>query len=235
MTAKEILAQLKELGNPQTKKIWTNYGAKEPVFGVKIEELKKIQKKIKQNHELALELFDSGNSDAMYLAGLISDPMKMTKKDLQNWAEKAYWSMLSEYCVAWTAAESRYGIELGLKWIEDKRENVASSGWCTLASVASIRPDEELDIKLYKSLLKRIEKEIHTERNRVKNSMNMFVIAIGCYIKALTEDCITSGKKIGIVSVDMGGTACKVPEVEPYIKKVIARGSVGKKRKTAKC
>ena len=38
-----------------------------------------------------------------------------------------------------------------------------------------------------------------------------------------------------LVSVDMGGTACKVPFAPEYIAKVIERGNLGKKRKAARC
>ena len=41
--------------------------------------------------------------------------------------------------------------------------------------------------------------------------------------------------KVGAVTVDVGDTACKVPDAATYIKKVGARGSIGKKRKTVKC
>ena len=80
---------LKSLGSEQTKKVLTRHGAKEPFYGVKVEDLKKIQKKIKINDTLAKELYETGNSDAMYLAGLIADPTAMTKSDLNNWAKKA--------------------------------------------------------------------------------------------------------------------------------------------------
>ena len=74
MTAKDVLAQLKALGTEQTKKTHMRHGAKEPFYGVKVADLKVLQKKIKTDHALALELYDTGNSDAMYLAGLIADP-----------------------------------------------------------------------------------------------------------------------------------------------------------------
>jgi hypothetical protein len=65
--------------------------------------------------------------------------------------------------------------------------------------------------------------------------MNGFVIAVGTYVEPLTAFALEVGAKIGRVSVDMGGTACKVPFAPDYIKKVQQRGSIGKKRKTAKC
>jgi hypothetical protein len=57
---------------------------------VAISELKKFQKRIKKDYQLALDLYDTGNYDAMYLAGLIADDARMTRKDLQRWVEKAY-------------------------------------------------------------------------------------------------------------------------------------------------
>jgi hypothetical protein len=40
---------------------------------------------------------------------------------------------------------------------------------------------------------------------------------------------------VGKVSVDMGDTACKVPNAVEYIAKVAKAGRVGRKRSTALC
>jgi 3-methyladenine DNA glycosylase AlkD len=89
MTAKKILEELEPPGHESLKKmLFTNYGVKEPCFGVKIGDLEKIQKRIKMDYQLALDLYDTGNYDAMYLAGLIADDARMTKKDLQRWVER---------------------------------------------------------------------------------------------------------------------------------------------------
>jgi 3-methyladenine DNA glycosylase AlkD len=235
MTAADILAEIKPLGLESYKKILLNHGAKEPIYGVKVEELKKIQKRIKKDYQLALDLFDTGVSDAMYLAGLIADDAAMTKKDLQHWAEKAHFPLMSECTVAWVAAESKHGREMALKWIDSKKESIASSGWSTLSSLVGITPDEKLDIGELKQLLERVSKTIHQQPNRVRYVMNGFVIAVGCYIKALKDAATKTAKQIGKVSVDMNGTACKVPDAVEYIQKVAKRGAIGKKRQTAKC
>ena len=235
MTSQEVLTQLKSLGSESIKKVLVKHGAREPFYGVKVEELKKIQKKVKKDYKLSMELFDSGISDAMYLAGLIADTDKMTKKDIQHWAEKAYWSMLTEYPVAWVAAESKYGTELALEWIESDKENIACAGWATLGVIASIRPDAELDLKLYKKLIERVGSEIHQSKNRVRYTMNGFVLSSGAYISSLTELAIKTGEKMGKISVDVGDTACKVPYIPDYIAKIEVRGSIGKKRKSARC
>ena len=69
MNIDEVMLELKNCGNESTKKTLIKHGAKAPFFGVKVEDLKKIQKKTKTNHKLALELFATGNSDAMYELG----------------------------------------------------------------------------------------------------------------------------------------------------------------------
>src|SRR6187549_1483489 len=235
MTTEQIMKELEKKGSESIKKIFLNHGAKGPLFGVKVGDLKVIQKKVKKDHQLAMELFDTGNYDAMYLAGLIADESKMNKKDIQQWAEKSHNHGISEYTVAWVAAESEYGWELGMKWIESPKETIASSGWNTLSGVIAMKPDNELDITLIKKLLQRIVKEIHSAPNYVRYTMNGFVIGVGGYIKELTKDAIEAAKKIGDVYVDMGGTACKVPSAPDYIKKMEAKGTIGKKKKTVKC
>ncbi|HKC35083.1 MAG TPA: DNA alkylation repair protein [Chitinophagaceae bacterium] len=235
MTTEQIMKELEKKGSESIRKIFKNHGNNGPMYGVKVGDLKVIQKKVKKDHELAMGLFATGNYDAMYLAGLIADESKMSKKDIQQWAERSTSKGISEYTVAWVAAESEYGWELGMKWIDSPKENIASAGWNTLSGVIAMKPDNELDIATIKKLLLRIVKEIHSAPNRVRYTMNGFIIGVGAYIKELTKEAIDISKKIGDVYVDMEGTACRVPSAADYIKKIGARGSIGKKKKTVKC
>lgn len=235
MTAEEILEQLQPLGLESYKRVIQNHGVPEPLFGVKIEELKKFQRQIKTDYQLALDLYDTGVYDAMYLAGLVADDAKMTKKDLRGWARNAQCGPIAEYTVAWVAAGGKYGWELAREWIDSDKELVAVAGWATFAGVVATRPDDELDLAELEQLLRRVETTIHEQPNRVRYVMNGFVIAAGSYVASLTELALQVGAKVGKVKVDMGNTECKVPFAPEYIKKVQARGTIGKKRKTMKC
>jgi hypothetical protein len=99
----------------------------------------------------------------------------------------------------------------------------------------SITDDAELDVAAIRKLIQRVEKTIHDAPNNVRYAMNSFVIAIGCYVKELTDTAMKSAKKIGKVTVDMGNTACTVPSAPEYIDKVKKRGTIGKKRAMARC
>ncbi|HNL37602.1 MAG TPA: DNA alkylation repair protein [Saprospiraceae bacterium] len=237
MTVENVLQSLKSLGSESTRKIFRNHGAPENMYGVKVGDLKGIIKTLprKKDHELSLALYDSGNSDAMYLAGLIADEKKISPDDLRHWAEKASWYMISEYTVAWVAADSPHGWALALEWIESPVEQIASTGWSTLASWCTVRPDATLDLPALEKLLDRVANTIHNAPNRVRYTMNNFVIAAGICVLPLTEKAIATARAIGAVKVEMGGTACKVPDAESYIENARAKGRMGVKKKDARC
>ena len=235
MNAKEILAELKPLGSESYKRVIFNHGVAEPCFGVKVSDLQKIVKRIKRDYQLALDLYDTGNYDAMYLAGLIADDAQMTKADLQRWVAQAYCLPLCGATVAWVAAGSRYGWELGREWIDSPKPLVAAAGWATLGSLVAIKADAELDLAGLKRLLQRVRQEIQGAPDHAKRQMNLFVIAVGTYVAPLTAAARETGEQIGPVTADVGNTACQIPFAPDQIRKVEQRGTIGKKRKTAKC
>ncbi len=236
ITCRQIMGELEGLGKESNRKTFVRHGApKDALYGVAVADLKVIQKRLKKNHALALSLYETGNADAQYLAGLIADEAQMTKTDLNRWVKGASWSMISSYTVPWVAGESPHALALATKWIDRKDEMVAMSGWATFSSYLSVAPDEEVDKAFFESLLERVVRDIHEERNQVRDAMNHFVIALGSYVPDLTAKAIEAAKTIGEVQVDKGDTACKVPDAATYIQKVKDRGRIGKKRKSARC
>ena len=234
-TAGQVMTELESKGSEQTRKTFARHGVRDNTFGVKVADLKVIAKKIKGNQDLAYELYDTGNYDAMYLAGLVVDGSQMTKKQLEAWAKNASFGAISEYTVPWVAAESSHARALALKWIKSKNESIATSGWNTYAGLLAVTPDEELDPDEIKELLNQVVAEIDEAPNRVRYTMNGFVISVGLYVKPLLKQAKAAAKKLGTVTVHMGETACKVPDATAYIAKVEGMGRIGKKRKTNKC
>jgi hypothetical protein len=171
----------------------------------------------------------------MYLVGSIADDARMTKRDLQRWVQNAYAGALSGATVPWVAAGSPGGREVALEWIDSRQPLVASAGWTTLGGIVAIKDDSELDLAELKRLLKRVQKSIHKAPDVVRYSMNSFIIAVGSYVKALTEDAIRAAETIGPVCADFVNNSCQIPSAPDYIRKVQARGAIGKKRKTMKC
>jgi 3-methyladenine DNA glycosylase AlkD len=235
MTLDQVMSELAAKGSEATKKLLVKHGAKEPFFGVKIGDLKPLQKKLKGEQALALQLYATGNGDAQYLAGMIADGAKMTPAQLQKWADTAGWNMISGTIVPWVASEHADGFALAVKWIDAKDESVAVSGWKTLSALAAIMPDEQMPVKQFSALLDRVAKTMSTAPDDVRSAMNGFMIACGTYVAPLGDKAVATARKVGKVDIDMGDTACKVPDAEAYILKCRRGAPVAPKRKTVRC
>ena len=236
-TVTSVMAELKKKGTEKTRKIYARHGmTTDNMFGVSVADLKVIAKTIKGQQALACELYETGNMDAMYLAGMVADGSQMTPKQLNAWAEgAANLQMVAEYTVPWVTVENPHGRDLAMQWIKSKKEHVASSGWCTYSGLVGTKPDDALDLAEIKSLLGTIVKGIKSAQNRVRHTMNGFVIAVGSYVKPLSKQAKATARQIGVVSVDVGDTACNMPLATAYIEKIEAAGRAGQKRKTIRC
>ena len=234
-TLQEIMNALEAVGTQRTKKIYMSRGVVEPVFGVTIKDLKPIVKTIGIDQDLAEQLYNTGNYDAMYLAGMIADIDKMQEADFERWMDLAYTYMISDYTIAIVLTESTFAVPLALKWIDSGEELRASAGWSTFTWLLGVKPDAYFDKDMLLSLLKKVEKGIHTAKNRETYAMNSFLMAVAISYLPLHEEAKKTAERIGPVTVDVGNTNCKVALATEYIEKNIAQGRIGFKRKHARC
>ncbi|MFZ1085946.1 MAG: DNA alkylation repair protein [Terracidiphilus sp.] len=236
-TVTSIMADLKSKGREQTRKIYARHGMDlERVLGVSTADMKVIAKSIKGQQALACELYGTGVMEAMYLAGMVADGAKLSREQLNAWVEgAANLQMIFEYTVPWVTVENQHARALALQWIKSKKEHIAAAGWSTYAGLLATRPDDQLDLAEIESLLETVVQQIGSAPNRVRYTMNTFVISVGSYFKPLLERAKAVARQIGTVSVEMGETACKVPVATGAIEKIESMGRVGLKRKTIRC
>jgi hypothetical protein len=235
MKLKDAMQALAAKGSESTKRIFMKHGAKEPFFGVKVGDMKPIAKQLKGRQDLALELYATGNGDAQYLAGMVADGRKMTRAELDRWAKTASWDMVSGTTVPWVASEHPEGFAAATAWIDSADEQEARAGWAALGAIVATWPDDRLPGKTLEALLARVVRELPQAPDGVRYTMNNFVIACGSYVAPLADKAIATARKVGKVEIDMGGTACKVPDAETYIMKARRGAPIAPKRKTVRC
>ena len=217
MVVTEVMEQLEALGTAQNRKIYARHGGDPArMFGVSYANLYALQKKIKTDHALALQLWETGNDDAQVLATLIADPMVMTAAQAEAWVKSFYQYGQAEGFarVFW---RSPLAPKLAAKWSKAKGEWVASTGWALLATLAL--NVQELPDEFFMPYLDLIESDIHKQRNRVRHEMNGALIAIGLHSDALEKRALAVAAKVGNVVVDHGATGCKTPDAAAYIRK----------------
>lgn len=221
MTAQEILSTLKKLGKAQTAAIYRRHGADKNVFGVLTSELAKLQKKIKTDHALALELWKSGNGEARILALLIADPQKVTDAVAERWVKDGPVRFFDSYLAA-LIARSPIADKTMRAWMKSTDESHREMGYAILAARLRDGSDAVSDEMAAKALAT-IAKDIHKSPNWARRAMNNALIAIGIYKPLLRKPAMDAAKHIGVVHVDHGETGCKTPDAIPYIEKALKR------------
>jgi 3-methyladenine DNA glycosylase AlkD len=219
MTYKDLMQELKSSGSEQTRKTYRRHGIQGEMYGVSYAVLGTLKKKIKIDHELATQLWKSGNHDARAMATMIADPAKGVAL-LDDWVKD-----LNSYpiCDAVAAFASQTAIDAKKieKWMKSSDEWTASFGWTLFARLA--RADARFSDESLENYLQVIERDIHKANNRVRHSMNSALISIGVRNEKLQKKALAAAARIGKVEVDHGDTDCKTPDAGQYILKTAAR------------
>lgn len=232
MNFDQIMEELELQGSAQTRKIYTNHGADLPMFGVSMKHLKIIAKKVKRNHTIGMKLLHSKNVDAIYLSRWIVDPKQITRDNLEHVLLTTDYYMLIDNVVAHIAGSNDLLADECLQeWLHHENDRFRQSAYSLYAMILSSRDNDSIDFKHVAETLNHVKINIHQEQNRVRYSMNNFVISAGVIDKEISLLSKAVARAIGKVTVSMGKTSCKVPDAEPYIDKIIKMGLFGKKRK----
>ncbi|MFP7732247.1 DNA alkylation repair protein [Priestia aryabhattai] len=235
MNFEMVMKELEALGTERAKKTYINNGAHEPLFGVATGKMKPIAKKIKKNQPLADQLYASGNYDAMYFAGVIADPTRMTEENFERWIDAAYFYMLSDYVVAVTLAETDFAQVVADKWIASGQELKMSAGWSCYCWLLGNRPDDEFSTTKISNMLDQVENTIHASPNRTKSAMNNFIYTVGISYLPLHDKAIEIAKAVGPVEVKRDKKKSSILLASETIQKEIDRGRIGFKRKYVRC
>ena len=217
----EILATLKKAGKPQTAAIYQRHGSGKNVFGTLTSEIAKLQKKIKINHALAMDLWKTGNAEARVLALQIADPAQLTLADADRFVNEGPVRFLGSY-LSDLVAQSPIAEKTMAAWMKSTEESAREMGFGVFGARLKDDPDSISDTDAEK-VLTTIEKEIHRSPNWARRAMNGSLISIGIYKPALRKKVIDAAKRIGKVDVDHGDTSCKTPDAIPYIEKALQR------------
>lgn len=225
MNLQDVMAQLESLGTEQTRKTYRRHGAGDKLFGVLFADLKTLAKKIKCNHELACQLWETENIDAQSLATMILDPKKLDEQTTRKWIGQLDYYALAAI-LSGCIARSEFTDTVKSDWIDSKNEYVRQSGYDTIANM--LKESKSVSKQECEMWLAKIEREIHAAPNRVRYSMNSALIAIGVYKPELLDAALCAADRIGKVVVDHGDTSCKTPDARAYIEKALSRKPKGK-------
>ncbi len=172
----------------------TRNGAPASQFGVKMGDIRALAKKIKTDHELALELWKTGNCDAQFLATLIIEPESLSGGELEKLVRSVTFAHVADWLQSYVVAQHPDKKALRQKWMTAKDPWAARAGWALTASRVG-KDARDLDLP---ALLDRIEAELRNAKPEVQWAMNSTLATIGIHHAGLRKRALAIGEKIGL-------------------------------------
>lgn len=229
----KVMAELAELGTDQTKKTLMKHGASEPLFGVRIGDMKKeLVKKYRGNKSLAIDLIKTGNSDAQYLGGLIMPVKTITSKEISDLYPFFKWFAMNEAILAPLAVDSGNGVILAEEWLGSDDSKMYQTGVITLAKTISVIPDNQLPMVLIDGIVTKISTDFKLVDTSLQSSYNNFLIALGCHTEIYHEEAC---HLLSVLDIDFEQPGCRLPNGLIKIAKLKKQAKIGNKRKKAMC
>jgi 3-methyladenine DNA glycosylase AlkD len=220
MTVKEVLARLKSLGDDARRAHNTKAGAPDNQFGVKLGDLRAIAKEIKTDHDLALQLWDTGNVEAQLLATLIIKPKSLSAGDLDKLTRSTTCAQVAEWLNSYVVAQHPEKEALREKWMTAKDRWAARAGWHFTASRINKGGADGLDLV---ALLDRIETEMPQAKPEVQWTMNNTLGAIGIHHPRLRKRAVAIGERIGLYRDWPVSKGCVIPYVPVWVEEMVKR------------
>lgn len=220
MTYSEIISQLQSLGSEQTRKTYARHGITGDVYGVSFANLTKLKKQIKHNHQLAAQLWQSGNFDARCLALMIAEPKQATHKELQQWAAESNNGTLADLFAIFCAKTS-HAQDIIQAFMQSEREYDQIIAWGIIFAQAI--SEQEFEDAYFEEYLAVIRPTLQASKNFIKYAKNKALIGIGSRNLALKQQAQEIARAIGKVVVDHGDTSCKTPDAYEDIERVWSR------------
>src|SRR5215510_8197564 len=129
MTVKEVLAQLKSLGDEKIVAHNKKWGAGDNQFGVKLGDIRKLAAKNENDHELGIALWKTGNVDAQFLAALLINPKKLSAAEMEKIVRSASYVHVADWLNSNVLKNHPDKESLRQKWMTDDDPWAARAGW----------------------------------------------------------------------------------------------------------
>jgi 3-methyladenine DNA glycosylase AlkD len=163
-------------------------------FGVRMPIVKSIAKAHKNQHKLALSLFNTPWHEAQIMATMIADPSKLTREEAIIWISKIKtWDLCDQMCtnLLW---KTSFAEELAFEYCSKKSEFEKRAGFVLLTCI-TIHNKKKTNDELRKYLPYIISKA-DDDRNFVKKAVNWLLRTIGKKNSVLFYEAIAAAEEL---------------------------------------
>ncbi|MBS1724736.1 MAG: DNA alkylation repair protein [Armatimonadetes bacterium] len=219
MTCQEILSRLESLGSERQREINAKNGAPANQFGAKMGDVRTVAKEAKVGHDLAMELWSTGNLEARLVAVLSMKPKQLSEKELEDIVGEITYSWLADWMISYVVKQYPGKESLRAKWMDSNNATVARAGW-SLTTERVVKNRDGLDMV---GLLERIEREMPGAPGLAQWTMNHCLAEIGIECPELRDRAVGIGEKLGLYRDYPTSKGCTSPFAPIWIREMSAR------------
>ena len=212
----ELMAELAALEDPRAREVNEKHGDD---HGVNLAKLRAIAKRLKIQHDLARQLWATGDTAARLLALLVCRPKAFERDELDTMLREAQSPKVQDWLVNYVVKKGPHAEELRQAWFTDPDPIVASAGWA-LTSERVVKKPEGIDLG---GLLDIIEAEMQGAPDRLQWAMNTCLAQIGIEHAAHRARALEIGERLQVLKDYPTPAGCTSPFAPSWINEMVRR------------
>jgi 3-methyladenine DNA glycosylase AlkD len=209
---------MRELAMLEEPKMRAANEARGDDHGVNLTHLRALAKRLKTQHELALQLWATGDTAARLLATLVCKPKVLSAAELDGMVADIRSPKLLDWFIVNVVKPGRHAEELRLRW-KDRGGLVGRAGW-SLTTERVIKSPEGLDLE---ALLDQIEKEMKKAPSEKQWPMNHCLAEIGIHHPQLRPRAVKIGERLAVFVDYPASPGCTPPYAPLWIAEMVRR------------
>ena len=212
---KDVMRELASLEQPAMREANERRGDD---HGVNLTHLRALAKRLKTQHELAVELWATKDTAARLLATLVCKPKAFSAAELDTMVRDIRSPKLLDWLIVNVVKPSGRAEELRPRW-KDENDLVGRAGWSLTTDKVAKSPDG-LDLS---ALLEQIDKEMKHAPAHKQWAMNHCLAQIGIEHPQHRSRAIEIGERLAVFIDYPASPGCTPPYVPVWIAEMVRR------------
>ena len=212
----DVMAELAALEDPKIRAVNERHGDD---HGVNLTKVRAVATDLKIQHDLAGQLWATGDTAARLVAILISRPKAYTASELDAMLRDARVSKVHDWVVNYLVKKNPHVEALRVAWFADPDPVVASAGWA-LTTDRLVKSPGELDPS---ELLDLIETQMKDAPDRLQWAMNECLATIGIHYPEHRARAISIGERLEVLKDYPTPPNCTSPYAPIWINEIVRR------------
>jgi 3-methyladenine DNA glycosylase AlkD len=214
-TLEAVMRELAALEDPKLREVNKRRGDD---HGVNLTDLRELAKRLETQHELALQLWATGDTTARLLATLVCKPKAFSPAELDSMIHDIRAPKLLDFFIVNVVKKSRHAEELRAGWKDDD-DLVGRAGWSlTIERVVKNAAGLDLD-----ALLDQIERELKQAPEHKQWAMNHCLAEIGIHHREHRSRAIKIGERLAVLIDYPASPGCTPPYAPLWIAEMVRR------------